>query len=149
MTCALNPDLPQGMLSNLIVADIAPFKGGLSSEFAGYVEGMQKIEASKVSTKKEAQDILTDFEEDASIRAFLLMNISLPTSSIPYVHFRIPMSIYGNALSEISGFPYETKERMWDGRTLFIKGSKSRSIVSCLCGKNLQLTLLSTYNSGI
>ena len=63
MTFALSPHLPQGMLSNLIVADIAPSKGELSSEFRGYVEGMKKLEASKVSSRKEAQDILTEYEK--------------------------------------------------------------------------------------
>jgi hypothetical protein len=63
MSAALNPDLPIGMLSNLIVADIAPSKGDLSSEFRGYIEGMKKIDASKVSTRKEAQEILLQYEK--------------------------------------------------------------------------------------
>lgn len=63
MAFALDPNLPQNMLSNLIVADIAPSKGDLSPEFKGYVDGMKKIEASKVSTRKEAQDILAEYEK--------------------------------------------------------------------------------------
>lgn len=62
MTFALDPELPQGLLSNLIVADIAPSKGDLSPEFTGYVQGMQKIEKSKVSSRKEAQDMLSEYE---------------------------------------------------------------------------------------
>jgi hypothetical protein len=68
MAFALNLDLPRDMLSNLIVVDIAPSKGELSSEFTGYVEGMKKIEASKVSSRKEAQDILTEYEKVRSYR---------------------------------------------------------------------------------
>jgi hypothetical protein len=63
MTFALNPDLPQDMLSNLIVVDVAPSTGDISSEFRGYVEGMKKIDASKVSSRKEAQDILMEYEK--------------------------------------------------------------------------------------
>ena len=63
MAVALNPDLPTNALSNLIVADIAPSKGDLSPEFKAYVEAMKKIEASKVSTRKEAQAILAEYEE--------------------------------------------------------------------------------------
>jgi len=128
MSFALDPNLPQSMLSNLIVADIAPSKGDVSPEFKNYVEGMKKIEDSKVSSRKEAQDILLDYEKDPSVRAFLLTNISLPTSSTPYIHFRIPLSVIGDAISEIGNFPYEPAERTWDGRTLFIKGTKSRYI---------------------
>ena len=71
MAFALNSDLPRDMLSNLIVVDIAPSKGELSSEFTTYVEGMKKIEASKVSSRKEAQDILTEYEK---VRSYHLSN---------------------------------------------------------------------------
>jgi len=63
MSFALDPNLPQSMLSNLIVADIAPSKGDVSPEFKNYMEGMKKIEDSKVSSRKEAQDILVDYEK--------------------------------------------------------------------------------------
>jgi hypothetical protein len=69
--------------------------------------------------------------QDASVRAFLLTNISLPTSSNPYVHFRIPISILEEALPEIGGFPYKPEEREWLGNTLLIQGSLSRSVFLC------------------
>lgn len=69
MSFALNPDLPQNLLSNLIVADIAPSRGDLSPEFMGYVDGMRKIESSKVSSRKEAQEILSEYEK---VRFFLV-----------------------------------------------------------------------------
>ena len=62
MAVALNPELPEGLLSKLIVADIAPSKGPLSDEFTGYMEAMKKIEDSNVHTRKEAQDILKPYE---------------------------------------------------------------------------------------
>ncbi len=63
MSVALDPDLPQDSLAHLLVADIAPSKGALSPEFQGYVEAMRKIEDSKVTTRKEAQQILTPYEK--------------------------------------------------------------------------------------
>ena len=62
MTVALDPDLPHDLLAQLIVEDIAPSKGPLSSEFQGYIEAMKKIESSSVTTRKEAQEILTPYE---------------------------------------------------------------------------------------
>ena len=44
MSVALSPALPPDLLSNLIVADIAPSKGKLSSEFQSYIDAMKKIE---------------------------------------------------------------------------------------------------------
>jgi len=84
--------------------------------------------------------------QDPSVRAFLLTNISLPTSSNPHVHFRIPVSNIGDAITEIGGFPYEPNERAWNGRVLFIKGSKSRSVCSCCQGKQLvKIRLLTSH----
>ncbi|KIM84892.1 hypothetical protein PILCRDRAFT_374278 [Piloderma croceum F 1598] len=126
MSVALDPELPPSFLGRLIVVDITPARAELSSEFKGYIEGMKKIEASKVKTRKQAEEILMEFEKDASVRAFLLTNISLPTPSNPYVHFRIPISILEEALPEIGGFPYKPEERKWLGNTLLIQGSLSR-----------------------
>ena len=64
MAAALSPELPPNVLSNLIVVDIAPSQvSSLSKEFAGYFEGMQKIEDAQVSTRQDAQNILTEYEK--------------------------------------------------------------------------------------
>lgn len=62
MTVALNPELPDNLLSRLIVADIAPSSGPLSKEFTDYMVAMNKIEESNVSSRKEAQHILQPYE---------------------------------------------------------------------------------------
>jgi hypothetical protein len=63
MAVALDPHLPDGLLSNLIIADIAPSKASLSQEFREYIEGMKKIDASNVPTRKEAKEILSHYEQ--------------------------------------------------------------------------------------
>lgn len=63
MTLALRSDLPPGLLSHLIIADIAPSKGKLSPEFQGYIEAMQRVEQSNVTTRKEAHSILEAYEK--------------------------------------------------------------------------------------
>lgn len=67
MAFALSPYLPESLLSNLIVADIAPSKGGLSDEFTSYVKAMKAIEQKGVKSRKEAQDILMEYESVRSI----------------------------------------------------------------------------------
>ena len=64
MATALSPELAPNVLSNLIVVDIAPSRAPtLSNEFAGYFEGMQKVEDAQVSTRQDAQSILTEYEK--------------------------------------------------------------------------------------
>ena len=66
MAVALSPELPLHALSNLILVDIAPSRASaLSDEFAGYFEGMQKIEDSQVTTRQDAQNILAQYEKVA------------------------------------------------------------------------------------
>ncbi|KAI0059222.1 alpha/beta-hydrolase [Artomyces pyxidatus] len=126
MAVALSPQLPPQLLKHLVVADVAPARSDLSPEFRGYIDGMIKIEQSRVSTRKEAQDILTPYEKDPMTRAFLLTN--LDSHSQP-LKFQVPLKIIGPAIPEIGWFPYEPEgKHRWSGRTLFIKGSKSKYI---------------------
>ncbi|KAJ7102658.1 alpha beta-hydrolase [Mycena crocata] len=119
MTVALNSSLH---LSNLIVVDIAPARGELSNEFKDYITAMKKIEAAQVSTRKEASEILHNYEKDPNISAFLLTNlIQHPGAS----KFRIPVDLIGESIHELGSFPFTPEEAQWNGRTLFIKGLKS------------------------
>lgn len=61
MTVALSSSLPSDLIKNLIIADIAPSRGRLSPDFEMYLEAMQKIEAAKLKTRKEADTMLHDF----------------------------------------------------------------------------------------
>lgn len=63
MTVALDSSLPESALSNLVVVDIAPARGTLSQEFRDYIAAMKRIEAAKISTRKEALEILNEYEK--------------------------------------------------------------------------------------
>ncbi|KAF7759938.1 hypothetical protein Agabi119p4_11633 [Agaricus bisporus var. burnettii] len=130
MALALDPylDTRQNLLKNLIVVDIAPNRAGVSPEFHSYMEAMLRIERKKLKTRKEASDLLSNFEKDPSIRAFLLTNLETATSERPYAKFQIPVDTITECLPEIGNFPYTPEERVWQGRTLFIKGSRSKYI---------------------
>ncbi|KAI0775269.1 alpha/beta-hydrolase [Trametes elegans] len=129
MTVALSPDLPSNLLAHLIVADIAPARGALSPEFQGYIRGMKQIEASHVTTRRDADKILREYEQDPMTRAFLLMNLEHPKPHHPHpLRFRVPVDLLGNAIPDLGDFPYEPGERTWEGPTLFIKGEKSKYI---------------------
>ncbi|KAH9068398.1 alpha/beta-hydrolase, partial [Lactarius deliciosus] len=127
MTVALSPVLPTGTIEHLIIADVAPSNAMLSSEFQGYIEAMSKIEKSRVTSRKEAQDILAPYEpvSDPMTRAFLLTNLD---STVRPLKFQVPIDIIGASIPDLGGFPYKPGERTWNGNTLFVKGSKSKYI---------------------
>ncbi|KAJ3559155.1 hypothetical protein NP233_g11337 [Leucocoprinus birnbaumii] len=130
MAIALDPHLETdpSILENLIAVDIAPVKAKLSTEFRGYLEAMRRIENEKVKTRKEAMAILSEYETNPGIQAFLLTNLETASSDRPYAKFRIPIDIIAESASDIGDFSYSLGERTWEGRTLFIKGAKSAYI---------------------
>ncbi|KAE9392569.1 alpha/beta-hydrolase [Gymnopus androsaceus JB14] len=131
MALALNPSLPHSVLHNLIVADIAPIRASLSGEFLSYIEAMKRVESMKLRTRKEALEVLAEYEKDPNVVLFLLTNIITPHTSDPehdYIRFRIPLETMSDAIQEIGSFPYAPGETRWDGRTLFVKGEKSKFI---------------------
>lgn len=63
MALALSPNLPTGLLSKLIVADISPAKGPISGEFQLYVQAMKEVETKQAKSRKEADEILQAYEK--------------------------------------------------------------------------------------
>lgn len=59
MTVALSSALPSSLITNLIIADIAPSRGRLSPDFQLYLQAMEKIEAAHLKTRKEADHMLS------------------------------------------------------------------------------------------
>ena len=78
MAFALSPTLPQDTLDHLVVVDVAPAKGTLSSEFQTYINVMANIEKSGVGNVHSVllwiQKFLNLCERDSS------SDIANPTS---------------------------------------------------------------------
>ncbi|KAK1220690.1 hypothetical protein PQX77_016516 [Marasmius sp. AFHP31] len=126
MAMALHPDLPKDMLSEVIIEDIAPSRGSLSSEFQAYIETMQRIQDSRIKTRKEATDMMLKIEPDINVVSFLLTNLVTGKSGPDdHVTFRVPLDILNEHFEDLGSFPYSPGEVRWDGRILFVKGSKS------------------------
>ncbi|KAF9238539.1 alpha beta-hydrolase [Melanogaster broomeanus] len=127
MTFALNPETPTDLLKDLIVSDIAPVRAKVSADIVRHIEGMERIEASSISSRKEANAILEEYEKDPGVRSFLLANLNT-NSNGSSLKFKVPIDILKEGRPEIESFPYASGERTWDGHTLFVKGTKSKFI---------------------
>ncbi|QRV90406.1 alpha/beta hydrolase family protein [Ceratobasidium sp. AG-Ba] len=115
MAFALDPALPKDLLSHLVVVDISPAVGPISPEFRNYIHAMHEINAAKVQTKKQAEEILKKIESDPSVRAFLLHNLVAPSKGEP-LQFRIPLSIIENGIDGIGDFPHTPERKSGMGR---------------------------------
>ncbi|KAM6504088.1 Alpha/Beta hydrolase fold [Amanita muscaria] len=132
MSVALNQNSTsdnEDAISSLIVADIAPIRATLSQDFVEYIHIMSKIEQMGLKTRSEAGKVLEEYEKDPSIRQFLLTNLVVPPASSPKkAKFQVPLSLLNESISLLGSFPYEPGNRLWQGKTLVIKGSKSKYI---------------------
>ncbi|KAK4053997.1 hypothetical protein OIO90_003642 [Microbotryomycetes sp. JL221] len=120
---------PHEAIQRLVVVDIAPGSGKISPEFKTYLETMKQINNEKVTSRKQADEILQKVEPDFGVRAFLLTNLELDEqSNSKTFKFRLPLDYFENAIEEIGLFPFEPSTRTFDKPTLFIKGEKSKYI---------------------
>lgn len=114
------PDL----VANLIVVDNAPVSATLHSSFGTYVRAMRQIEESSLTKQSEADAILQQYEPNLGIRQFLLTNLTR-TDDSPYIKFRVPVRILGNALDKIADFPFDPEATRFEKPALFVRGTKS------------------------
>ncbi|KAF3935763.1 hypothetical protein ABW19_dt0210236 [Dactylella cylindrospora] len=126
MSVALrSPDLVQDIIS----VDNAPVNAQLGRQFASYVQAMRRIEETPITKQSEADDILKEYEESLPIRQFLLTNLLRPTNLNKKFHWRIPVKTLGNALDEMSSFPFTpgSAER-FTKPALFVRGTRSKYV---------------------
>ncbi|KAI6039851.1 alpha beta-hydrolase [Pisolithus marmoratus] len=127
MTLALHPETPSDILTKVIVSDIAPVRAKASEDTILHIKGMEAIESSGITTRKEADEILEGYEKDPAIRAFLLTNLDASSRSAP-LKFKIPIDVLKEGRPEIESFPWAPGERSFHRHTLFVKGMKSKYI---------------------
>ncbi|PWN24612.1 alpha/beta-hydrolase [Jaminaea rosea] len=128
MATALDESLKEGELESMVSVDMSPARGALSEQFEKYMEAMIDINKKGCNDRKHADEMLKETESDPSIRSFLLTNLHRPSNSPdkPW-SFRVPVETIKEHLPQIGDFPYDVDGgRKWEGRTLFVKGSKSK-----------------------
>ncbi|TPX56824.1 hypothetical protein PhCBS80983_g04261 [Powellomyces hirtus] len=116
-------------LDKLVVVDMSPTNANLSSEFGLYITAMRKVEDAKVTSKDEANKILSETVDSLSVRQFILTNLrKLPGEST--MSFRINVPALESSLDSLWTFPHEGSGKTREGPTLFIGGKKARYITA-------------------
>ncbi|KAI8680477.1 AB hydrolase-1 domain-containing protein [Fusarium keratoplasticum] len=125
MTVALHSG---DLLADMIAVDNAPVAHILEDNFAGYIEGMHKVESANVTRRSQADKILEEHEKSPVVRQFLLGNLDRLESD-GTLRFRIPLHILGQSWQNLGHFPYDNPcETEFDKPALFIRGTQSNYI---------------------
>ena len=103
-------------IRRLIVADIAPVFYGHTQ--LPMIEAMQRVDLSRIETRRDADDQLAAWVEEPSVRAFLLQSLDVKAQ-----RWRLNLDVLAKEMPKIMGFPQITGR--FDGPTLFLSGANS------------------------
>lgn len=106
-------------VTQLIVADIAP--KAYPPHHQQILNGLATLDFSQISSRKEADQTLSNFIKEAGIRQFLLKNIYRVTPT--QLGLRINIAVLKNASDQIG--TSLSQEMQYPGKTLFLKGEHS------------------------
>ena len=105
-------------VTKLIVADIAPI--AYPSHHQQIIQGLQSIDLTTITKRKEADTQLSHFVENLAVRQFLLRNLAISDGKL---QFKCNIDYIAACYSQImKGYQGDAK---YHGATLFIKGGNS------------------------
>jgi esterase len=112
-----------GKLSRLIVVDIAPKPYNL--EHYVIIDGLKAIPIDRLSSRQEADAVLSQFVQETDVRQFLLKNLQRkPEGGFTW---KINLPVIDKHLSNI-GYDLQYKGT-FDKPTLFIRGGRSKYVL--------------------
>lgn len=109
----------------LIIADVAPVE--YPPHHMTIIKGLQSIDLSKVEKRKDADNQLATYVDDAGVRQFLLRNII--TNEQGNYYFKCSLNNIEQGYQQIMQGIYNPDKQQFEGKTLFIKGGDSDYIL--------------------
>lgn len=105
-----------GELRRLIVADIAPVV--YSHDNTPLIDAMERLNLGPISTRRQADQLLSQDIDDPAVRAFLLQSLDIAEKT-----WRLNLSALRDDMAKIIGFPDFSGDFV--GRALFVYGGAS------------------------
>ena len=112
------------LLASLVVADIAPV--AYDHEYHKEIAAMLQVGLEGVSRRKQADQILQALIPQASMRAFLLQNLSV---SDGVARWKPNLKVLDETMADITGWPPQASDAQFEGPTLFVKGGDSTYVL--------------------
>jgi len=112
------------LLASVVVADIAPVAE--ANEYHKEIAAMQQIGLEGITRRAQADEILQASIPQASMRAFLLQNLSV---SDGVARWKPNLKTLNVSMPEITGWPTPSSDARFEGPTLFVKGGDSTYVL--------------------
>ncbi|WP_461481397.1 alpha/beta fold hydrolase [Porticoccus sp.] len=110
-------------VAKLVVADIAPVDYK-PDRHGGVLEGLNALAAARPSSRQQADQLLSEYVEEAGVRAFLLKNLVRADDG----HFDLRLYLEGILANYYDTLTLAPTGTPFSGPTLFIKGADSAYI---------------------
>lgn len=107
-------------IDKLIVADISPVS--YRHSFDNLIQALKDLPLEQLSTRKQADNLLSNAIPEASFRQFLLQNLVLKEGAYCW---RIDLDIFANTADNIIAFPETGALAAYTDKALFLSGETS------------------------
>lgn len=109
----------QGLVSKLVVADIAP--KAYPQHHQDILTGLSKLNFSEITSRSQADNLLSQYVKEAGVRQFLLKNVYWVEKG--QLGLRINLPVLTEQVEEVG--KSLAKDAIYQGPTLFLRGSGS------------------------
>jgi pimeloyl-ACP methyl ester carboxylesterase len=111
------------LVARLCVVDVSPVSYGTASEFAGYIDAMQRLDLVSLEQRSDADAALERAVPNPTVRSFLLQNLRRDGESW---RWQVNLDVLGEDLAEVTDWPDEALAgTSYDGPVLWIGGARS------------------------
>lgn len=111
------------LVERLCVVDMSPVAYPGGTEFRGYIDAMQAMDLSAISTREQADAALAPAAPDPTVRAFLLQNLRREGTGW---RWQANLDVLGRDLERLTGWPEDAVgDRVYDGPVLWVGGERS------------------------
>lgn len=107
---------------SLTVVDMAPVDSRLT-RLDPLVQAMKSVNLCALTTRREAEEQMSDVIPSATIRQFLLQNLRHDTGENNRWYWQMNLDLLGSGLSDIGSWP--SVNTTWDGPVLWITAEES------------------------
>ncbi|HWH99890.1 MAG TPA: alpha/beta fold hydrolase [Propionibacteriaceae bacterium] len=132
MTLAL---LRPALVERLCVVDVSPVRYSTLSSFAEFLRGMRQLDLDRLPDRMAADEALTPYVPDSTVRSFLLQNLRRqpvsaagPGSSAAAWRWQLNIELIDDQLGELGDWPTELSGP-YLGPTLWVAGGDSRYVL--------------------
>ncbi len=127
--------LRPALVERLCVVDVSPVRYSTQSSFADFLRGMRQLDLDRLPDRAAADQALTPYVPDVTVRSFLLQNLrrqpispAEPGSSGAAWRWQLNIELLDDQLGELGDWPIELVGP-YLGPTLWLAGANSRYVL--------------------